>query len=90
MKYQLESAFQALPEYIVYGPDDIEIRVIDGYEAFTASWGLELEDLMIYQELVMLMIDDMCYTVAFTVPAMFYDHFSATFEQILDSIQIHW
>lgn len=90
MDQQLQGAALALPDSTFYGPEQVSTRVIDGHKALTANWVLVYEGLILYQEIVLLSIDDMYYSIVFTVPAMNYELFADSFEQALDSIRIHW
>lgn len=86
---QAELLTELFSDYKVYGPESIETRVIAGQEAATANWGIEIEGFMIYQELIIFVVDDMCYNIALTIPALYYDHFKADLNYIIDSIVFH-
>jgi len=90
IELEFEAVLEELGDYILYEPEGVSTTVIAGYDAFKTNWGLDMDGLLIYQEMIMLMVDDMLYSFAFTVPAMVYEHFADTFAQILDSIEIHW
>lgn len=90
MYQQLEEMMMEMPGFTFYPPEETAFRIIDGYEALAASLGIDFEGVLIYVELVILTIDDMGYMLALTVPAMFYEHYQPAFEQVLDSIHIHW
>lgn len=73
----------------VYGPENSKPVTIGNYQGNMVSWGLDLEGLIFYQELVVLKIEDMFYTFVFTVPAMYYDFYQLDYEVILDNFTVY-
>lgn len=86
MEAQIEAVAAAFTGYEFYAPEEIAVFTIDGRDAVAASWGIGIDDMMLYQEMVLVIIDDMCYNIIFTIPAMLYDSFAVDFNQMLDSI----
>ncbi len=80
---------EVFSEYDFYGPEPAKERAVANRTGLYSSWGLEIEGMMLYQELIMVVADDICYTIVITLPAMFHQNYEADIASILSNIIIY-
>lgn len=86
---QMQSLAIAMPDAEILGAEAVEPIVLSGMEGVKAKWGLDLGDIVLYQELVVVISEDQCYAIVFTVPAPYYDHYYDDYKTTLKSLMIY-
>jgi len=85
----LVSTLEEYDEINLYLPEISDTIQIGGYEGASTGLGYEVGGVLFFQEIYVVVVEDLCYTIGLTAPAMFYADYSEDFAEIIDSIVIY-